>query len=231
MKLHNINYKKLLTTSLILIQISTLVGCVTPQVEEQIVPTTKVEQQQEPIKPVEVVVIQQENKDTVTQISNPVVTETISEKKDIKAFLEQLDSIETIEELNEYYLENIDAINNIYDKDAYEIQLCYAASAYKKLKNANIDTTIILEELNNLIIEQQLPRGMDEDEWQDNFGNIASTLDPEQSLFDTYFTLAYMIHDYKCDEKHSSNEFGAASCKVLVKEFNNKYSISNKKDQ
>lgn len=220
MKLNKINYKKLLTTSLILIQVSTLVGCVTPQVEEQIIPTTKIEQQTEAPKPIEATVVKQ---DKVTQISNPVVTETISEKKDIKSFLNQLDSIKTIEELNEYYLENIDAINNIYNKDAYEIQLCYAASAYKKLKNANIDTAIILDELNNLIIEQQLPRGMDNDEWQDNFGNISSTLDPEQSLFDTYFTLAYMIHDYMCDEKHSSNEFGATSCKVLVKEFENKY--------
>jgi hypothetical protein len=223
MKFNKINYKRLLSTSLILIQVSTLVGCVTPSVQEQVVPTSNVEQYNVS-QPVEKTIVQVEDNNPITQTSNPVaVTEPIEEKKDIKEFLAKLDSIESIDNLNNYYSENYEAINNIYDKDAYEIQLCYAASAYKKLKNTNIDSAIILRELHNLVVEQQLPRGMEDDEWQDNFGNISNTIDSELSLFDTYFCLAYMIHDYVCDEEHAPNELGAASCKVLVKEFQDKY--------
>lgn len=238
MKIKTINYKKLLSTSLIALQLISFTGCAKPIEKEnmEIVQPTftstielvkeenNIEQNDNTIVIVtnEEIIEEQELEEVVH--SETVVEPTIiSEENNLDEFLTLLDSVPTIKELNDYYMEHFNEINNVLDENAYQIQLSYAASAYKKLKNTNLDSNIILNELNNLIIEQQLPRGMDDEEWQDNFGNIVTTLDPEQSLFDTYFCLAYMIHDHMCDEEHTINEFGATSCKTLVKEFKNKY--------
>ena len=232
MKFNKINYKKLLSASLIAVQITTLSGCISTPLEEAKIIEISIEQTTHDND--NIVIINEVEKISSKIIDEeeklePLISLEVKEEQSLNEFLALLDNIATIEDLNEYYIEHFTELNDVLDEKAYEMQLSYAASAYKKLKNSNINSEIILEELNNLIVEQQLPRCMDDNEWQDNFGNIITTLDPEESLFDTYFTLAYMIHDHICDEEHTLNEFGGTNCKTLVKEFKDKYFITNEK--
>lgn len=232
MKFNKINYKKLLSASLIAFQVTTLSGCISTPLEEVIAIEISIDETKKDNDDIVIVnEVEKSNLEIIYEetILVPLQSSEVTTEQSLNDFLALLDSMPTIENLNEYYMEHFAELNNILDENAYQMQLSYAASAYKKLKNSNIDSKIILQELNNLIVEQQLPRGMDDEEWQDNFGNIITTLDPEQSLFDTYFTLAYMIHDHICDEEHTLNEFGGTNCKTLVKEFKDKYSITNEK--
>lgn len=232
MKFNKINYKKLLSASLIAFQVTTLSGCIsTPLEEVKAIEINIDETKKDNDNIVRVNEVEKSNLEIIYEepILVPLQSSEVTTEQSLNDFLALLDSMPTIENLNEYYMEHFTELNNVLDENAYQMQLSYAASAYKKLKNSNIDSKIILQELNNLIVEQQLPRGMDDEEWQDNFGNIITTLDPEQSLFDTYFTLAYMIHDHICEEEHTLNEFGGTNCKTLVKEFKDKYSITNEK--
>ena len=232
MKFNKINYKKLLSASLIAFQVTTLSGCISTPLEEVKAIEINIDETKKDNDDIVIVnEVEKSNLEIIYEetILVPLQSSEVTTEQSSNDFLALLDSIPTIENLNEYYMENFAELNNILDENAYQMQLSYAASAYKKLKNSNIDSKIILQELNNLIVEQQLPRGMDDEEWQDNFGNIITTLDPEQSLFDTYFTLAYMIHDHICEEEHTLNEFGGTNCKTLVKEFKDKYFITNEK--
>lgn len=232
MKFNKINYKKLLSASLIAVQLTTLSGCISTPLEEAKAIEINIDETKKNSNDIVMVTeTEKSNPEIIYEepILVPLQSSEITTEQSLDEFLALLDSMPTIENLNEYYMEYFTELNNVLDENAYEMQLSYAASAYKKLKNSNIDSKIILQELNNLIVEQQLPRGMDDEEWQDNFGNIITTLDPEQSLFDTYFTLAYMIHDHICEEEHTLNEFGGTNCKTLVKEFKDKYSITNEK--
>lgn len=128
----------------------------------------------------------------------------------------------SIDDTTEYMLDNMDSIdpndNKITDE---EIQI--ASYAYQKLVKAGISKDVFLKELNNLLIEQTVPRDMDQQEWQDNFGDLNKTLKEKESLYDTYFVLAYLIHETACTSEHSLNEYGALTCKVLEKEFSAKY--------
>ena len=56
-----------------------------------------------------------------------------------------------------------------------------------------------------------------------NFGNILTTLGEQESLYDTYYSLAWLTHDATCEDEHYINEYGSLECKSLVKEFNEKH--------
>ncbi len=153
-------------------------------------------------------------------ISNEVtpVTESNCDK-----LLNSLDDKEAVvENTTEYMLDNMDRINATDDAVTDE-ELFVASYAYQKLLNSSINKEVFLKELNNMIVEQLLPRSMDEDEWLLNFGNLVSTLNEQESLQDTYLVLAYLIHNTNCTEKHTTNECGLIDCKVLQKEFKDKY--------
>lgn len=175
-------------------------------------------------------------KETVTGMPaitiKPVITETaIVDEEPVKAevqndcdkLLDSLDNKEvTIDDTTSYMLDNMDKISATDDKITDE-ELYIASYAYQKLLKSNIDKEVFLKELNNIMVEQLLPRGMDEEEWLLNFGNLTSTLNEQESLQDTYLVLAYLIHDMNCAEKHTTSEYGLIDCKVLQKEFKNKY--------
>lgn len=137
--------------------------------------------------------------------------------------LNSLDDKEVvIEDTTEYMLDNMNKISATDDTITDE-ELYIASYAYQKLLNSSINKEVFLKELNNMMVEQLLPRSMDEDEWLLNFGNLVSTLNQQESLQDTYLVLAYLIHNVNCTEKHTTNECGLIDCKVLQKEFKDKY--------
>lgn len=123
--------------------------------------------------------------------------------------------------MQDFYNENWEIIENYNLDDNMNIRLHYSKLAYQKLLESNIPYDAMINELNNLMIEQQLPRCMSEEDWSSNFGSLITTLKEEESLFSTYFTLASTIHKVKCPDDH---EFDMGiTCKTLKKEFINKY--------
>lgn len=153
------------------------------------------------------------------------VTENI-DTKIVNQFDELLDSLDnsevTIDDTTLYMVDNMDEISAT-DQKITDEEMYIASYAYQKLLKSNISKEVFLEELNNIMVEQLLPRGMDEEEWMLNFGNLTSTLNERESLQDTYQVLAYLIHDANCDEKHTVSEYGSIDCKVLQKQFKDKY--------
>ena len=130
---------------------------------------------------------------------------------------EPADYMDTTEYCLEYNRNLIPDRNNTID----EIDL--AAYAYAKSQAYNISNDDLLSELNNLMVEQTLPRCMDIEEWNNNFSNLISTLDDKESLQDTYYVLAYLIHNATCDKEHTIDECNSVSCETLEQEFQKKY--------
>lgn len=62
---------------------------------------------------------------------------------------------------------------------------------------------------------------MSNNDWFHNFGNLITTLEKDESLYTTYFTLAYLIHKNNCHDEHEIDE--GITYKTLKKEFENKY--------
>lgn len=122
-----------------------------------------------------------------------------------------------------YSLENSDKL--VPDNKITKEELYLAAYALDKCKN--LDRDKLFKELNNIMVEQINPTDMDEVTWNENFESLISTLDEKESLQDTYYVLAYLIHLTSCTEKHSYDEVNTLSCKVLEKEYNNRYEKEN----
>ena len=64
---------------------------------------------------------------------------------------------------------------------------------------------------------------MSEEDWQANFRCLISTLDEEESLYSTYFNLAYLVHKQSCLDEHELDV--GITCKTLKKEYDNKYKL------
>lgn len=147
----------------------------------------------------------------------------VEEIDPVKIFLSELISTDYgyTSNMQDFYNENWEVIENYSLEDDMNIRTHYSKLAYQKLLEANIPYDAMITELNNLMVEQQLPRCMCEEDWCYNFGNLITTLKEEESLFSTYFTLACDIHKAKCPDEH---EFDMGiTCKTLKKEFKNKY--------
>lgn len=206
-KINNKAIKRIITTSLIIVTSATFTGCA-----------------------------KYENEDINIAIEAPIASAantniSINYVKKIEPvaesgcdqLLNSLDDKEAvIEDTTEYMLDNMDKMCATDDAITYE-ELYIASYAYQKLLSSKIDKELFLKELNNMMVEQLLPRSMDENEWLLNFGNLVSTLNEQESLQDTYLVLAYLIHNTNCNEKHTTNECGLIDCKVLQKEFKDKY--------
>lgn len=228
MKVKKINVntlKRIIATGLIVITTSTFVGCANVSAKKETsnnnTPTTIQE-----VTTTQAEIAEVPNKNIETTTSNVKVAtnnEDISTISETDKLLDSLDDEKVaIKDTTSYMLDNMNKIDATDGKITNE-ELYIASYAYQKLLNSNIDKEVFLNELNTLMIEQLLPRDMDENEWLANFGNISSTLNEQESLYDTYFVLAYLIHESSCAEKHTLNEYGSIDCKVLQKEFTNKY--------
>lgn len=161
----------------------------------------------------------------------PSTTETIDDessistviKSPVEQFLEELISTDYgySSSLKDFYNEHWDIIEDLTLEDNENIRLYYAKLTYQKLLSYDIPYENMITELNNLMVEQQLPRCMSDEDWNNNFGCLISTLEDDESLASTYTTLAYFIHKCNCLDEHSIDL--GISCKTLKKEFENKY--------
>jgi|GEM_PF-2952989 len=229
-KINNKAFKRFIATGLIVITAATFTGCGVNAKEKQANDSFIETTTEASINDSKQVI-----KETVTgtpaiteipvvvkpvAIEKPIATEV---QNDCDKLLDNLDDKEVIiDDTTSYMLDNMDKISATDDKITDE-ELYIASYAYQKLLKSNIDKEVFLKELNNIMVEQLLPRCMDEEEWLLNFGNLTSTLNEQESLQDTYLVLAYLIHDMNCAEKHTTSEYGSIDCKVLQKEFENKY--------
>lgn len=125
------------------------------------------------------------------------------------------------EDMQAFYNEHFEIIENLSLEDNQNIRKHYAKLAYQKLLDNNIPFDVMVKELNNLMIEQQVPSCLDIEDWYMNFGSLISTLNDEESLYSTYFTLANYMHQQVCKEEHELDL--GITCKTLVKEYNHKY--------
>lgn len=145
------------------------------------------------------------------------------EVSSLESLLDRLDDKPvTINDTTEYMLEHIDKVltpsGEITEEEEY-----IAAYAYQKLLSSNIDKDTFMKELHNMMVEQTLPRCASFEEYHANFGNILTTLGETESLYDTYYSLAWLTHDAECEEDHYINPYGSLECKTLLKEFNEKH--------
>ena len=146
-------------------------------------------------------------------------------KSPLETYLENLLSTDFgySNDIKEFYDEHWDIIENQNLEDTANIRLHYAKLSYQKILNHNIPYESMLTELNNLMVEQQIPSCMSEEDWQINFGCLISTLEEEESLYSTYFNLAYLVHKQCCLYEHELE--AGITCKTLKKEYDNKYKL------
>lgn len=123
--------------------------------------------------------------------------------------------------IQDFYRKYSHILENWSLEDNQNIRMYYAKLSYEKIIKFGIPYTTMIEELNNIMIEQQHPRCLSEEDRNRNFSSLISTLSDNESLLPTYFPLAYFVHQTKCQDEH---EIGfCVSCKRLKKEFNSKY--------
>ncbi|MBE6144436.1 MAG: hypothetical protein E7169_02565 [Firmicutes bacterium] len=146
-------------------------------------------------------------------------------KSPLEIFLETLLSTDFgyNDDIKEFYNEHWDIIENQNLEDTENIRLHYAKLSYQKILSHNIPYESMMIELNNLMVEQQIPSCMSEEDWQANFRCLISTLDEEESLYSTYFNLAYLVHKQSCLDEHELDV--GITCKTLKKEYDNKYKL------
>lgn len=214
---------RIANTGLALIAVTTLTGCTPARInitEYMAVPTVTIEANR---KQDEVIV---QTKDAVLvedEISDQVFESITDEKSKLDTLLDKLDDKEAIiSDTTLYNLDNIDSLLQVDGKISKEEEYI-AAYAYQKLLASNIDKETFMRELHNMMVEQILPRCATEEEYLLNFGNILTTLGEQESLYDTYYSLAWLTHDATCEDEHYINKYGSLECKSLVKEFNEKH--------
>ena len=214
---------RITNTGLALIAVTTLTGCTPARInvtEYMAVPTVTIEANR---KQDEVI---GQTKDAVfveAVISDQVFESITDEKSKLDTLLDKLDDKEAIiSDTTSYTLDNIDSLLQVDGKISKEEEYI-AAYAYQKLLASNIDKETFMRELHNMMVEQTLPRCATEEEYLLNFGNILTTLGEQESLYDTYYSLAWLTHDATCEDEHYINEYGSLECKSLVKEFNEKH--------
>lgn len=121
---------------------------------------------------------------------------------------------------NTYMFENNDRI--FCDEETNE-QLCMAVHGYNKLVNNNLLNEETEKELHNILIEQIVPRCVEDEEYDRLFHNLITTLEGEEGVYDTYFSLARYLHTKECANEHSFNEYGIYYCEDLEEEFYQKH--------
>lgn len=234
MKLKVNNVKKFAAMGLVLLEVGTFTGCKTT--------LNEVITYDEPDKVYETVAnVSGRNIYEDLEFSNASEMETSSETISSISEERKLESAESLlegyeknpisstnlnEEISKYYQDHIDELNDVLNPDYHEIHVKYGALVYQRLLNSGIKKEVILGELANVILEQQIPRCVSEEEWDANFGNIVSVLGETESMYEAYFCLSYLVHDELCDLEHTTNLYGAVTCDELSKAFEKKYTLN-----
>lgn len=161
-------------------------------------------------------------KENIVDTNAGTVEAKVKEKK-VDDILNTLKDRQVESTITQLYNENELKLMDISNPEYKKLQLDYSALVYQRLLENNIDQSIILKELDNLLIEQQLPRGVSEEEYNYLFGNIGNVLSNEENVFMTYFNLAVTIEEYMSDEKLRLNEFNSYTSDSLREKFYSRY--------
>lgn len=140
-------------------------------------------------------------------------------------FLDQLLVLEFEYDSNiqDFYKNHFEILENWSLEDNKNIRLYCAKLGYERIIKFDIPYDTMIEELNNIMVEQQCPRCLNNEDWNKNFSSLLSTLSSDERLLQTYFPLAYFVHQIRCPDEHEIGFW--VSCKTLRKEFNSKYNI------
>lgn len=84
--------------------------------------------------------------------------------------------------------------------------------AFHRLVESDISFDLLLEELNNLYTFATIPTELDEENWNNLFGNLNSTLKDGEVLYDLYYDLALYFHETYCKYDHYYNECEVVTC-------------------
>lgn len=223
MKINPKRLRQIFANSFILITAVTFVSCTQASRDIFPIPSTQpkteiVQAINQPIKAAEIVVIPTNEEKQLDILNN--------EKEDnfidiVYSFIDENIDTSCINNTTEYFVDNIEKLLSI--SSLTKEQQILAMYAYRKLVTANINSEVFERELNNMMVEQICPRCISDEDWKEYFGTLSETLDEEESLGDTYITLAWLIHNQFCDDDHSYNQ-GIIKCKSLIKQFDDKYS-------
>lgn len=222
---------RITNTGIALIAVATLTGCAPAKVnttEYVVVPVVAIEANKKQDEIIDT------TKDAVfvDVTLNPIIESIANQgttdiKSKLDTLLDKLDDYEAkISDTTLYTVDNIDKLLKV-DGTISKEEEYIASYAYQKLLASNINRETFIRELHNMMVEQILPRCATEEEYQLNFGNILTTLGEQESLYDTYYSLAWLTHDADCEDEHYITEYGSLGCKTLIKEFNEKH---NQKD-
>lgn len=205
-QINNNTLKRIIASGMMVVTMMSLAGCENKKEDISIVSSSQI--------------ITEENKEEAIISSSQAKENDSTEKNAKDQLIDKLNRETYITNSSEYMYENY---KEIYKEELNDQQLDLASYAYGKLKELNINEKEYLKELNNVLIEQLNPRGLSDEKWQELFGTLISTLNEEESVYDTYFILARLLHETECQERHYVNDYDIYSCEVIQKEYNLKY--------
>lgn len=169
---------------------------------------------------IEIKQLEEKNEEVIpeTTIEEAIPEVTVNK---LYSFIDESIDLSCINNPTDYFIDNIEQLFSF--TSLTNEQQILAMYAYKKLVLANISPEVFEIELNNMMIEQIMPRGMDDEDWEEYFGTLSGTLNEEESLGDTYIIMAFLLHNEYCTDEHSY-DYGIIKCKSLVNQFNDRYS-------
>ena len=109
----------------------------------------------------------------------------------------------------------------LYSEDDFSINnLEYAALAYQRIMDNNINIMDVMDDLNRILVDQLNPS-----ETSESFNILSTTLNEDENLYDIYFPLAKQLFICTSDEEHYIDENGVFRSDSLDEEYNKIYSI------
>ena len=109
----------------------------------------------------------------------------------------------------------------LYGEDDFSINnLEYAALAYQRIMDNNINIMDVMDDLNRILVDQLNPS-----ETSESFNILSTTLNEDENLYDIYFPLAKQLYLCTSDEEHYIDENGVFRSESLDEEYNKIYSI------
>ena len=105
-----------------------------------------------------------------------------------------------------------------FDYKSYIVEMVNATDdiemiiLFNKLLDSGINLDDILNELECVYQLSIIPTDLPEDLWISLFGNLMTTIKPEENVCTVYYDLSYYVHSLWCDLEHSLNEYGKYEC-------------------
>lgn len=95
--------------------------------------------------------------------------------------------------------------------------IVYISALYEKTRIFGISRENLLRELDNVLTYSLLYTDMGEEEWEECFGNLQSTLPYDINPLEYYYPLALYIHELNCSLEHKPDDLvgEAITCDVL----------------